>query len=81
VVWRLDRLGRGLKHLIELIASLEERQIAFRSLRESIDTTTPARRLAGWPAAAFGALAEFERVGIVHAARLAGRAMLTRQHL
>jgi predicted site-specific integrase-resolvase len=45
VVWRLDRLGRSLRHLIDVIASLEERQIAFCSLRESIDTTTAAGRL------------------------------------
>ncbi len=42
VVWRLDRLGRGLKHLIELVEQLEAREIAFRSLTEDIDTTTSA---------------------------------------
>ncbi len=41
VVWRLDRLGRSLKHLIELIAELEERKVGFKSVQESIDTTTP----------------------------------------
>lgn len=58
VVWRLDRLGRSLKHLIELFSQLEERRIGFRSLTESIDTTTPGGRLIFH---IFGALAEFER--------------------
>jgi DNA invertase Pin-like site-specific DNA recombinase len=39
VVWRLDRLGRSLRHLIELVAELERRQLGFRSLTEGIDTT------------------------------------------
>jgi DNA invertase Pin-like site-specific DNA recombinase len=58
VVWRLDRLGRNLRHLIETVNSLEERGISFRSLRESVDTTTPGGRLVF---AVFAALAEFER--------------------
>ena len=58
VVWRLDRLGRSLKHLIETVAQLEERGIGFRSLQESIDTTTSGGRLIFH---IFGALAEFER--------------------
>ena len=40
-VWRLDRLGRSLKHLIELMAELEAERIGFQSVTESIDTTTP----------------------------------------
>ena len=40
VVWRLDRLGRSLRHLIDTVTSLDERQVGFRSLRENIDTTT-----------------------------------------
>lgn len=58
VVWRLDRLGRSLRHLLELISDLETRGIGFRSLQESIDTTTPGGRLVFH---VFGALAEFER--------------------
>ena len=58
VVWRLDRLGRGLKHLIELVEQLQERTIGLRSLTEQIDTTSPAGRLQFH---LFGALAEFER--------------------
>lgn len=58
VVWRLDRLARSLKHLIELITDLEERDIGFKSLTESIDTTTSGGKLVFH---IFGALAEFER--------------------
>ncbi len=58
VVWRLDRLGRSLRHLVEVIGTLETRGVAFRSLRESIDTTTAAGRL---QLHLFAALAEFER--------------------
>jgi len=58
VVWRLDRLGRSLKHLIETVTVLEERGVGFQSLQESIDTTTSGGRLVFH---IFGALAEFER--------------------
>ena len=58
VVWRLDRLGRSLKHLIETITALHERGIGFKSVTESIDTTTPGGKLIFH---VFGALAEFER--------------------
>ena len=55
VVWRLDRLGRSLKHLIETITALEERSIGFRSLSENIDTTTSGGKLVFH---VFGALAD-----------------------
>jgi DNA invertase Pin-like site-specific DNA recombinase len=67
VVWRLDRLGRGLKHLIDLIEELHQREIGFRSLTEQIDTTTPGGRLQFH---IFGALAEFEREVIRERTRL-----------
>jgi len=57
VVWRLDRLGRSLKHLIELISKLEQKEIGFKSLMESMDTTTSGGKLVFH---IFGALAEFE---------------------
>lgn len=58
VIWRLDRLGRSLRHLIDLVGDLDQRGVALRSLRESIDTATPGGRLIFH---VFGALAEFER--------------------
>ncbi len=58
VVWRLDRLGRSLPHLIETIGQLEGRGVGFKSVQESIDTTTPGGRLVFH---VFGALASFER--------------------
>ena len=58
VVWRLDRLGRSLSHLIELIQTLEGRGVGFKSLTEQIDTTTSGGKLIFH---IFGALAEFER--------------------
>jgi len=58
VVWRLDRLGRSLKYLIEVMTTLTERRIGFRSLTEQIDTTTSGGKLIFH---VFGALAEFER--------------------
>jgi DNA invertase Pin-like site-specific DNA recombinase len=73
-VWRLDRLGRSLKHLIELMAELEGQGIGFQSISESIDTTTPGGKLVF---RIFGALAEFERNLIrdrTHAGLAAARA-------
>jgi DNA invertase Pin-like site-specific DNA recombinase len=57
VVWKLDRLARSLKDLVEIIHDLNERGIGFRSLTESIDTTSSGGRLVFH---IFGALAEFE---------------------
>ncbi len=58
VVWKLDRLGRSLKNLIEVVTDLHSRGIGFRSLTESIDTTTS---IGNFFFHVFGALAEFER--------------------
>ncbi len=58
VVWRLDRLGRSLRHLIDTITELHERGVGFKSLQENIDTTTSGGKLVFH---IFGALAEFER--------------------
>ena len=58
VVWRLDRLGRSLPHLISTMTDLEGRGIGFKSLTENIDTTTSGGKLIFH---IFGALAEFER--------------------
>ena len=77
VVWRLDRLGRTLKHLIATIADLSDKGIGFRSLQENMDTTTSGGKLIFH---IFGALAEFEREVIkertnagLQAARARGR--------
>lgn len=58
VVWKLDRLGRSLPHLIETVTDLAKRGVGFRSLTEAIDTTTPGGRLVFH---IFGALGQFER--------------------
>src|SRR3954447_10633395 len=58
VVWRLDRLGRSLRHLIDTITALDARGIGFKSITENIDKTTSGGRLVFH---FFGALAEFER--------------------
>ena len=58
VVWKLDRLGRSLAHLISIITSFKEKNIAFVSLTEGMDTTTASGELFFH---IFGALAQFER--------------------
>lgn len=58
VVWRLDRLSRSLKDLIEMVAQLDEKKIGLKSLHESIDTSSSSGKLIFH---IFGALAEFER--------------------
>lgn len=58
VVWKLDRLGRSLRHLIKTINLLLEKKVGFVSIQESIDTTTSGGKLIFH---VFGALAEFER--------------------
>jgi DNA invertase Pin-like site-specific DNA recombinase len=58
VVWKLDRLGRSLPHLLSIINTLKEKQVAFRSLTEGMDTTTASGELLFH---VFGALAQYER--------------------
>ena len=58
VVWKLDRLGRSIRHLIDTINSMQARGVGFRSLTEQIDTTTSGGKLVFH---VFAALAEFER--------------------
>jgi len=77
VVWRLDRLGRSLKHLIETVTKLQEQNIAFQSITENINTSTATGQLVFH---FFGALAEFERnlirertIAGIEAARARGR--------
>ena len=77
VVWRLDRLGRSLKHLIETVTALKQQDIAFKSITENIDTSSATGQLVFH---IFGALAEFERNLIIErtmagldAARARGR--------
>ena len=66
VVWRLDRLGRSVRHLIDMVGELGERGVGLRSLQEGIDTTTPGGRLVFH---VFSALAQFEREIIVERSR------------
>ncbi len=58
VVWKLDRLGRSLSHLLTIVSSLKESQVAFRSLTEGMDTTTASGELLFH---LFSALAQYER--------------------
>ena len=58
MIWKLDRLGRSLRHLIEVVTDLAQRGIGFQSLQENLDTTTSSGKLVFHM---FGALAEFER--------------------
>lgn len=74
VVWRLDRLGRSLPDLVQIVAELEQRGIAFESLTEKIETSSAAGKLVFH---VFAALAEFERNLIrerTHAGLAAARA-------
>jgi DNA invertase Pin-like site-specific DNA recombinase/integrase len=74
MVWRLDRLGRSLRHLIDVVRGLEERGVTLVSLTEQIDTGSPGGRLVFH---VFGAMAEFERDLIrerTHAGLAAARA-------
>lgn len=57
VVWKLDRLGRSLQHLIEIVGLLDNRKIGFQSISDNIDTTTSGGRLLFH---IIGAIAEFE---------------------
>lgn len=70
VVWRLDRLGRSLKHLIDTITELDDASVAFKSLTENLDTSSTGGRLVFH---IFGALAEFER-DLIRERTLAGLA-------
>jgi DNA invertase Pin-like site-specific DNA recombinase len=77
IVWRLDRLGRSLSHVIEIVRDLQQRGVGFRSLTETIDTMTSGGKLTFH---VFGALAEFEKDPVrdgtlagLHAARQRGR--------
>lgn len=58
VVWKLDRLGRSIQHLIETVSALNKRKVSFKSLQENIDTTSSGGKLIFHM---FSALAEFER--------------------
>lgn len=74
MIWRLDRLGRSLRDLIDIVGMLDEKRVAIRSMKESIDTSTAAGRMVTH---VFGALAQFERELIVertHAGLTAARA-------
>lgn len=70
VVWKLDRLGRSLSHLVAMMATLRERGVEFRSLTEGVDTSTSSGRLVYH---IMGSLAEFER-DLIRERSAAGRA-------
>ncbi len=77
IVWKLDRLGRSLSHLIDIVNNLKAKQVSFKSLTEGMDTSTPSGELLFH---VFGALAQYERALItervnagLNAARRRGR--------
>lgn len=77
VVWKLDRLGRSLSHLLTIVTGLREKGVGFRSLTEQMDSTTPQGELLFH---LFGALAQYERALIqervkagINAAKRRGR--------
>jgi DNA invertase Pin-like site-specific DNA recombinase len=75
VVWRLDRLGRSLRHLIDLSEQLQQRGIGLKSITEAIDTSTPAGRFLF---SILGALSQMEREIIVERTRAGLRAAAAR---
>lgn len=75
MIWRLDRLGRSLKELIELVQSLSDQNIGMRSLHEQLNTTTATGKLIYH---VFGALAEFERNLIIERTQAGLRAARAR---
>ncbi len=75
LVWKLDRLGRPMKHLVETVTDLGDRGVGFKSLTEGVDTTTTGGTLVFH---LFGALAEFERDLIVERTQAGLKAAATR---
>ncbi|MEO9903843.1 MAG: recombinase family protein [Nisaea sp.] len=75
LVWKLDRLGRSMKHLVETVTDLGDRGVGFKSLTEGVDTTTTGGTLVFH---LFGALAEFERDLIVERTQAGLKAATTR---
>ena len=75
LVWKLDRLGRSMKHLVETVTDLGDRGVGFKSLTEGVDTTTTGGTLV---VHLFGALAEFERDLIVERTQAGLKAAATR---
>ena len=69
MVWKLDRLGRSLPHLIQIVMALRDKGVALRSLTEQMDTTTAHGELLF---GLFGALAQYERALTRHAPSRSG---------
>jgi len=78
VVWKLDRLGRSLSHLVQTVKELHEKNIGFKSVQENIDTTSSGGKLVFHM---FSVLAEFERDLIVERTRAGLKAARARGRL